>query len=193
VTGVQIELDQKGERKKVAVGCRASSIITVIASKLAGINVDANDLSQEVALIIARTRRSTTRLTVHGALGPESLGCKRTENCTAIRTVSPSLRHWHESRGLAVPDGRLRRSQMQRKHTTPPPFQQIGDQVMGLFNQDLLYDEIAAQIPCDVNTVTKAIRFWHVSRGLPVPDGRARRARIESDRKRRKQDEQTDN
>jgi hypothetical protein len=46
---------------------------------------------------------------------------------------------------------------------------------MELYREDMLLQDIAAKLKCDRNTVTQAIRYWHTSRGLPVPDGRTRR------------------
>jgi|GEM_PF-6239955 len=45
---------------------------------------------------------------------------------------------------------------------------------MVFFGQGLLLAEFAETLGCDPNVITKAIRFWHESRGLPVPDGRMR-------------------
>jgi hypothetical protein len=47
--------------------------------------------------------------------------------------------------------------------------------VKGLAGRGLLFGEIAAELGLDRNTVTAAWRYWHESRGLPVPDGQARR------------------
>ncbi len=35
--------------------------------------------------------------------------------------------------------------------------------------------DIQKEVNCDATTLTAAIKFWHESRGLPVPDGRTRR------------------
>ena len=39
----------------------------------------------------------------------------------------------------------------------------------------ILLQEIATQLKTHRDQVTKAIRYWYESRGLPVPDGRERR------------------
>jgi site-specific DNA recombinase len=47
-----------------------------------------------------------------------------------------------------------------------------------MINEGLLLIEIAERLGCDRNVITKAIKHWHQSRGLPVPDGRARREEL---------------
>ena len=56
----------------------------------------------------------------------------------------------------------------------PPLYQQLAEAVMELFRQGRLLQDIADTLQVDRNTVTSAIRWWHESRGLPVPDGRTR-------------------
>lgn len=46
---------------------------------------------------------------------------------------------------------------------------------MELYNQGMLIGEIAERLDVHPATVTSSIKFWHESRGLPVPDGRTRR------------------
>jgi len=93
--------------------------------------------------------------------------------------VRKLIAFWHTSRGLPVPDGRARRATLAEKHSKCPLYQQISDEVMCLYHQHLLLEEIAARLTIDRNTVTAAVRWWHLSRGLPVPDGRARRKDLE--------------
>jgi len=89
--------------------------------------------------------------------------------------VRKLIAFWHTSRGLPVPDGRARRATLAEKHSERPLYQQVSDEVMCLYHQHLLLEEIAARLSIDRNTVTAAVRWWHQSRHLPVPDGRARR------------------
>ena len=78
-------------------------------------------------------------------------------------------------RGEAKPDGRARRSNLQEKQRELPLYQKIADDVKRLCDEDVLLADIAETLGADRNTVTKAIKFWHTSRGLPIPDGRTRR------------------
>jgi orotate phosphoribosyltransferase-like protein len=94
--------------------------------------------------------------------------------CSKSR-VTRLLKHSFESTGKVKPDGRTRRSQLTVKHSEQPLYQQLATRAMELAEEGMLLQDIAAQLECDRNTVTQAIRYWHTSRGLPVPDGRTRR------------------
>ncbi len=83
-----------------------------------------------------------------------------------------------ERLGRQMPDGRSRRSTLDCKHLQPPKYQEIAEEVMRLYREGLLLGEIAERLGYDRNLVTKAIAFWHRSRGLPVPDGRTRRKEL---------------
>ncbi len=89
--------------------------------------------------------------------------------------VTHILTEWYERRGENKPDGRARRHTLEKPQETPPKYQLIADNVMQLMEQGKLIAEVASQLGVDRNTVTKSIKFWHESRGLPVPDGRTRR------------------
>lgn len=98
----------------------------------------------------------------------KELGCAR-------NYVTKLLKFWFESRGLKMPDGRSRRSTLQQKHLEPPVYQQIADEAMALYQQGMLLQDVANTLQVDRNTITAVIRWWHETRGLPVPDGRTRR------------------
>jgi DNA-binding MarR family transcriptional regulator len=100
------------------------------------------------------------------------LGCARSY-------VTKLLKYWFESRGLVMLDGRSRRASLKQKHVEPPLYQQIADEVMVLYQQKMLLQDIADMLKVDRNTVTSAICWWHQVRGLPVPDGRTRRKELE--------------
>jgi DNA invertase Pin-like site-specific DNA recombinase len=89
--------------------------------------------------------------------------------------VTKLLHHWYESRGLQMPDGRSRRSQLPVKHLDPLPYQLLEKQVMELYDQNYLLQDIATIVDHHRDTITAVIRRWHEARGLPVPDGRTRR------------------
>jgi site-specific DNA recombinase len=99
----------------------------------------------------------------------QQLGCSRSR-------VTAVLKHWYNSRGLTMPDGRSSRQRL--RESAPPLYQQLADQVMDLYRQQCLLQDIADQLGLDRNTVTKAKDWWHSSRQLPVPDGRTRRKEL---------------
>jgi transposase len=61
---------------------------------------------------------------------------------------------------------------------TPTLAEAEADQVMALFREGLPLQEIAERLGCCRDTVTAAVRHWHESRGLPVPEGRNRRKEL---------------
>lgn len=54
----------------------------------------------------------------------------------------------------------------------PPVHERIADEVKRSWDEGLTYVEIARQVGWNRNIITKALAFWHESRGLPAPDGR---------------------
>ena len=109
--------------------------------------------------------------------GPLNKDIARQMDCSP-GYVTKLLKHWFESRGLEMPDARSRRAFLLHKQSTPPKYQEIAEAVMVLYEQDVLLEDIAAELGCDRNTITKAVKYWHEARDLPVPDGRSRRKRI---------------
>jgi hypothetical protein len=55
----------------------------------------------------------------------------------------------------------------------------LADRVKTLCDQGLLMAEIAEQLGCSKNTLTKAFRHWYSSRGETPPDGRGRRKTLQ--------------
>jgi DNA invertase Pin-like site-specific DNA recombinase/transposase len=93
--------------------------------------------------------------------------------------VRKLVKHWFESRGLPVPDGRSRRSVLEQKHCVPPPFERLADRVLKLLVDGWLIGEIAAKVGVCRDTITKVINYLRTVRGLDIPDGRARRRSLD--------------
>jgi DNA invertase Pin-like site-specific DNA recombinase len=93
--------------------------------------------------------------------------------------VRKLIKHWFESRGLPVPDGRARRSSLTQKHLVPPTFEALADPVLALLEEDLLIEEIAARLDVCRDTITKVIKYLRAVRGLDIPDGRTRRKSLD--------------
>ena len=89
--------------------------------------------------------------------------------------VTKLLKHWSQRHATPLPDGRSRRSDLPPRPEALPLYQRIAGTVMQLYATDMELGDIAARLGHDRNTVTAAVRYWHESRGLPVPDGRTRR------------------
>lgn len=87
--------------------------------------------------------------------------------------VTKYFRHWEKMHGQPLPPRPRKADQQSLKH------QQIADEVMRLVGEGLLLQEIAEQLGIGRDLVTKAFQWWHTSRGLAVPDGRARRKTLD--------------
>jgi DNA invertase Pin-like site-specific DNA recombinase/DNA-binding CsgD family transcriptional regulator len=96
------------------------------------------------------------------------LGCSRSK-------VTKLLQQAAQLRGVPLVDGRSRRSTLEKKHFDPALYQRLADGVMRMVGDRTPLGQIAQELGVDRNTVTSAIRWWHESRGLPVPDGRSLR------------------
>jgi hypothetical protein len=83
--------------------------------------------------------------------------------------ITKYLQHWSKIHRQPLP---TRPRKVDRQFCK---YQLIADEVMRRVNNGELLREIAVALEVDQNTITSAIRFWHESRGLPVPDGRSRR------------------
>lgn len=120
-----------------------------------------------IAALSERAKQLYDEGWMHAQIAKE-LGCARSR-------VTAVLRYWFESRGLTMPDGRSRRGTLRQQHLQPPRYQQMAEEVMELWQQGMLLQEIAERCHVDRNTITTAVRWWHQEQGLPVPDGRTRR------------------
>ena len=101
----------------------------------------------------------------------KEVGCSRSR-------MTKLLKMAYARHGLTKPDGRSRRSTLKKKHSQPPLYQQISEEVKRLYDADLLLGDIAEHLGVDHNTITSAVRFWHESRDLEPPDGRTRRKNL---------------
>ncbi len=98
----------------------------------------------------------------------QQLGC-------APSHITKLIKYWFESRGLPVPDAKIRRSTLQHKHQVTPTFEAIADQVLELLNANFLIIEIAERLGVCKDTITKVMNYLRTVRGLSIPDGRTRR------------------
>ena len=92
------------------------------------------------------------------------LGCGRS-------LVHKAFKRWHQAHNLPVPDGRTCRKRLPSHRKA----EQLVEQVMQHWHQDLSYGEIATLMQCDRNVITECVRIYFTRQGLPLPDGRMRR------------------
>ena len=104
----------------------------------------------------------------------QQLGCGRA-------LITRALDHWYLQRGETPPDGRSLRKRLKGRRKA----ETLRDQIMELWQADVLVQDIASQLDCCVEIVHEAVIAWHEEQGLPVPDGRARRreVRLKNERK----------
>ena len=93
--------------------------------------------------------------------------------------VTALLKQSFDAAGEEMPDGRSRRAKIRLRNEPPAKHIAIADDVMSLCDKGLLLVEIADRLDVCRDLITQAIRWWHESRGLPVPDGRERRRRLD--------------
>ena len=97
----------------------------------------------------------------------------------SISKVSSLMQIAAQQRGVALPDGRARRSRLPQKRLSTTKFESLMERAMELFQQQRLLSEIAKELDCNRDLVTKIVQRWHAEHGLPVPDGRTRRKSLE--------------
>jgi predicted site-specific integrase-resolvase/transposase len=93
--------------------------------------------------------------------------------------VTALLKQSFDAAGEEMPDGRSRRAKIRHRNEPPAKHITIADDVMSLCDKGLLLVEIAERLDVCRDLITQAIRWWHESRGLPVPDGRGRRRQLD--------------
>ena len=103
----------------------------------------------------------------HKEIG-KALGCPRGWVTLALKA------HAQES-GIPYVDGRKLKKRLGRLTVA----MKIADQAKALMDEGWLLQEIAKKFGCCRDIITAAVKHWHSSRGLPVPDGRTRRKSLE--------------
>lgn len=184
VTGGQIDVDQKGENKPGRgwlQGRFSVDIIAVVTHQLSGIRL-IEDPHRKVEITIDFRAESQLDREVEQvmALAQEGM-CYKTIAKTMNRHrnhVTKLIKHWHESRGLTVPDGRARRKTLENKQTTTPQYQRLADEAVRLKEQNKSNLKIAEILNTSDTMIAEAIAWWYSSRGLPVPTARDWRHKV---------------
>jgi hypothetical protein len=183
LTGGQIVLSQQGERRRKRGWLRGTFHIKLLDTLLSRYgSAPTGEKGKEVVIDFHEPLESAAvageamKLLESGEMLMAEVGKQLGVSKSRLTLL---VKRWHEARGLPAPDGRIRRSTLKKKTLSPSIFQSAAEQVMALYNQDLLLGEIAEQLDLDHNTVTAAVRYWHEQRNLPVPDGRTRRKQLE--------------
>jgi hypothetical protein len=101
----------------------------------------------------------------------EALHCER-------NWVTKLLRHWFESRGLPVPNGRRHRTTLPTKQVGPALYERLADAAKALWDEGQSDVQIAARLECSPPMAAAAVSHWHISRGLTAPSYAERRAAL---------------
>ncbi len=180
VTGGRIDLYQQGERRPKRgwlQGRFRVKLLRLVLDRCSGRHPAPEDDAIELTLDYRQPVPFVAEADRAWALYKEDkrlcdiadlLRCSRSK-------VTKLMKYAAEQRGETLEDGRKRRHRIPGKAETIPLYQRIADEVQRLLDEQFLMHEIATRLQCDINTVTKAVAFWHESRGLEIPDGRARR------------------
>lgn len=184
LTGGAIELYQQGESKAQRgwlQGRFRVAWLSCLMSQMGVANRDGPDDSGQMVSIDYRQASSLDReadqvkeLYDQGLLNLQiaaRLGCARNH-------VTRLLRHWFESHGLPMPDGRMRRAGLPRKQSQAPLYEQLAELAKAAWDEGLADVQIAARLGCSPPTAAAAVAFWHTSHGLEVPTHAARRAEL---------------
>jgi site-specific DNA recombinase len=176
LTGGRIDMYQQGERRDMRgwlQGRFTVRLLDVLVEKIAGAGPAKGDEGVEVAIDFKRPRKTDVdadeaiRLWLDGNMNKEiaeQFGSKDSY-------ISRLLRIGAERMGTTV---EALKSQRKRRPVDPsraPRYQLIADEVKSLW-WDALYPlaEVARKLRCSTTTVTTAIRHWHESRRVPVPE-----------------------
>lgn len=180
LTGGRIELYQMGERARNRgwlQGRFRVELVSVLVGKLNGVLPAESGEGLEVIidyreeLLIDKQAEEALQLYEQDKLGKEiaeEMGVQRSY-------VSKLLDHAFAKRGLKRLDGRQRRSSLPNKQVQTPTFKRIADEVVALMEKGWSDLAIAGHLKTSDATVSKAIKFWHNSRELPVPTSKDRR------------------
>ncbi len=180
LTGGRIDLEQQGERRAQRGWLRGRFRLRLLSQLVAkATGGPCSDGGEETEVVIdyrmpteAEGLADLVKHYYDQGLLIKAIAAELSINRNLARKA---LECWFERRGEQPPDGRSRRASLGQKHLHPPRYQEMADEAKRLYDEGLLVGEIARTMQCDKNTITKALAYWHTSRGLPVPDGRTRR------------------
>ncbi len=184
VTGGQIDVYQMGDNKPGhgwLQGRFSVDIIAVVTHQLSGIRL-IDDPHRKVEITIDFRAESQLDREAEQVMELEQEGiCYKEIGKTINRHrnyVKKLIKHWHESRGLPVPDGRARRKTLENKQTTTPQYQRLADEAVRLKEQNKSNLKIAEILNTSDTMIAEAIAWWYSSRGLPVPTARDWRHKV---------------
>lgn len=184
ITGGRISLFQQGERRKYGGWLRGRfrcDVLGYSVQKLTG-TVPAGQPAGEDVVVdflppVVEHPHLERAWELHEGGYPNKQIAE--ELCCSRSMITKLLKLAAKKYGVTLEDGRARRGRLKCDQEGPPPYQRIADEVKRLADDGVLFRVIADQLHCSLTLITKAWKFWHMSRGLEVPDGRTRRKLLE--------------
>ena len=189
-TGGKIEVHQMGERRAQRGWLRGvfqCDVVKPIAGRQLGSGSDAAGSPTSVVIDLREATPAEQAADRVKELYDGGLLIKEIadEIHRSRNFVTKALNAWFARHGGQAPDGRSRRSTLNRKHREPPLYQRVAAEVKKLADEGLLMQHIAAKVDIDRNTATKALRFACNQAGVPATDGRTRRQTLTRNASRR--------
>jgi hypothetical protein len=171
LTGGGIDLYQQGERapqRRWLQGRFRVRLLPYLLGRLSGLSEDgASDAGVELPIDYReppgheveaeRAKQLYDQGLLYSQIA-EALHCER-------NWVTKLLRHWFESRGLPVPDGRRRRATLPTKQVGPALYERLAEAAKALWDEGQADVQIAARLECSPPTAAAAVSHWHTSRG----------------------------
>lgn len=180
LTGGILSLHQMGEREKSKDHLQARLQIDTIVfavERLTGLRIVESKTARDVVIdfkkpkLIDEQSEIAKRLWDQGLLHVDiakQMGC-------IPPYVTKLIQNWHDSRGLERPNNKSRRKLLEKKQTETPLYKTIANDVVGLMKSGLSNLEISRRLKTNDFNVAKAIKWWHETRNLPVPNAKDRR------------------
>jgi hypothetical protein len=179
ITGGKIVVTQMGEPKRKRGWLQGTFVSRLFPYLLQQSGFEPRDGSAKAVVVVDFRKPSSAEQMAHKvkALFDEGLLIKEiAARLRCSRNLIPlALAHSFGQRGQQAPDGRTRRSTLERKSREAPKYKRLASRAKALADQGLLLQEIAAKLNCDRNTVTKAMRYAFSCDAKTAPDGRTRR------------------
>jgi len=181
LTGGRIVVTQQGERKPHEGWLRASfrvRLLQVVAGRLGFPAV--NDEGVEVNIDFKRPSRKDEQAEEAKRLYDQDLMHMEIARRMGVHRnrVTQLLQHWCKMHGEELPDGRSRRSKLQKKQSVVPTYQAVSEPVKQMWDEGLSVLEIGRRLDCSDTTAWRAIAHWHRVHDLPVPTAKDRRERL---------------
>jgi hypothetical protein len=178
-----IRMSQQGERRRQQGWLRGTfrlRLIKTVVGKISDGLVEFSGDEVDVTIDFKRPLKTDEKADIawakhvdekkNGEIA-EVLGCSKPY-------VTKLLKIGAQRHGANWTDGRSNRLNFPAANRRPAMYKRIADKVMAMYHNNLHIGEIAGHCGVDVVTVRKAIRWWHMERGLQIPNGRTRAARL---------------